>query len=115
MRNLQYKVNLSQSLRHIVIFASTLLNTYIGLSGTMTCAALPQYNENDCETNSTLSGTVRSPTLNVSTPAVSPIPVTFATTDSLPPTDYDGTVCQSPQVNLALDLTCPFESLVQKS
>ena len=98
MRNLQYKVNLSQSLRHIVIFASTLLNTYIGLSGTMTCAALPKYSDDECASNSTLSGSVRqSSPSNMSTAA--PLSsFTTTSTASLPPTDYDNTICQSPQV-----------------
>ena len=97
VRNLQYKINLSQSLRHIVIFASTLLNTYIGLSGTMTCAALPQYNSDECASNSTLSSSVRSTSNNTTTA----VPLsTFTTTSSLPTleTDYDNTICQSPQV-----------------
>ena len=100
MRNLQYKINLSQSLRHIVIFASTLLNTYIGLSGTMTCAALPKYNDDECASNSTLSGSVRqsiSPS-NITTAAPLSAFTTTAATASLPPTDYDNTICQSPQV-----------------
>ena len=68
------RLNRSQSRRHIVIFASMILNSFIGLSGAMTCAGIERFTV-ECNNK----------TLNFQdfngTPAV-----------------YTDTICETPQV-----------------
>ena len=54
MRVIAYNLNRSQSMRHIIIFSSLLLNSFIGLSGTMTCAAIPKFRKSSKRTFSSI-------------------------------------------------------------
>jgi len=67
------KLNRSQSQRHVVIFSAIFINTFIGLSGAMTCTGMENYSV-EC-INNTLD---------------------FISMNSTPPS-YPGTICETPQ------------------
>ena len=74
------RLSRSQSRRHILIFASMILNSFIGLSGAMSCAGIEQFTV-ECDNN------------------------TFLFTDfNMTPQWYTETICDSPQVKIIVDI-----------